>query len=187
MSDRVRGLGQLVLTIVLCISSLNAFTKERDAHNSEDYISHCNEPQVLRIPPLPSCRGVSQSDQNSKWVVVLMSSYVPYMIEDAPVPRSYGPTRLYNFGPYDTGKECSRSAQNWNHPIVQGYYAECWALDKWYSYHARWRERTIGFYEKLIFDLTEQLPEQNDPLLRQALLREIQFHKENLKWELEGP
>lgn len=182
----VFGLGKVALVLIIVLAVLVAVAdagEKKPVTGAE--LQPCDEIMFARVPPLPVCRTVPRSEQNPQWVIILMSTYIPYMATDAPVSKAYGPERLRKFGPYGHKIDCMKETVRWNNPMVKGYYVECWALDKWLDYHAGWRERTLGFYGNLISDLKEKLPKQDDPLLRQALLREIQFHEDNLKWELE--
>ena len=170
----------LNLIFVVAVTDAGAQTIPVDAEIGRS----CDEIAVLRVPPLPSCRSVPLSTYNPRWVVVLMSSYIPYMVDDAPVSKAYGPERLRRFGPYDKTTECIEAIERWNNPMVVGYYVECWALDKWTSYRARWREETKMFFEKMITDLRLELANIEHDGHRKLLLRQIRDTENLLKDEL---
>lgn len=182
----VFGLGKvaLVLIIVLVVLVAVADAGEQKRVVDAEIGGSCDEIAVLRAPPLPSCRIVPKFIDNPRWVVVLMSSYIPYMVGDAPVPKAYGPERLRRFGPYDNTTECIEAIERWNNPMVVGYYVECWALDKWTSYRARWREETKMFFEKMITDLRLELANIEHDGHRKLLLRQIRDTENLLKDEL---
>ena len=182
----VFGLGKIALVVIIVLVVLVAVA---DAGEQKRVVDaeigrSCDEIAVLRVPPLPSCRSVPQSAYNPRWVVVLMSSYIPYMDLDVPVPKVYGPERLRRFGPYDKATECIEAIELWNNPMVVGYYVECWALDKWLSYRALWREKTKKFYDKTIADLRLELANIEHDGHRKLLLRQIRDTENLLKDEL---
>ena len=181
----VFGLGKIALVLLCILVVLLAVADAREQKQAVDVdMGSCDEMAVLRVPPLPSCRGVPQSAYNPRWVVVLMSSYIPYMALDVPVPKVYGPERLRRFGPYDNTTECFEAIERWNNPIVVGYYVECWALDKWSSYRALWREKAIISYENTISDLRRQISSVEDSAHRQLLLRKMRDAESRLQDEL---
>ena len=181
----VFGLGKIALVLIIVLVVLVAVADAREQKQAVDVdVGSCDEMEALRVPPLPSCRSVPQSAYNQRWVVVLMSSYIPYMDLDVPVPKAYGPERLRRFGPYDHTAECIEAIERWNNPMVMGYYVECWALDQWTSYRARWREKTKMFYEKMIADLRLELANIEHDGHRELLLRQIRDTESLLKDEL---
>ena len=181
----VFGLGKVALVLLCILVVLVAVADAREQKQAVDVdVGSCDEIAVLRVPPLPSCRSVPQSAYNPRWVVVLMSSYIPYMALDVPVPKAYGPERLRRFGPYDNMLECIEAIERWNNPMVVGYYVECWALDKWSSYHALWREKTIASSENTISDLRRQISSAESSAHRQLLLRRIREAESRLQDEL---
>ena len=182
----VFGLGKIALVVIIVLMVLVAVA---DAGEQKRVVDaeigrSCDEIAVLRVPPLPDCRSMPQSNYSPRWVVVLMSSYIPYMDLDVPVPKVYGPERLRRFGPYDKATECIEAIERWNNPMVVGYYVECWALDKWTSYRARWREETKMFFEKMITDLRLELANIEHDGHRKLLLRQIRDTENLLKDEL---
>ena len=182
----VFGLGKIALVVIIVLVVLVAVADAGEQKRAVDSVisRSCDEIAVLRVPPLPSCRSMPQSAYNPRWVVVLMSSYIPYMIDDAPVSKAYGPERLRRFGPYDKTTECIEAIERWNNPMVVGYYVECWALDKWISYRAQWREKTKIFFEKMITDLRLELANIEHDGHRKLLLRQIRDTENLLKDEL---
>ena len=184
MSNRVFGSGKITLTLLIILSVFATVANAQDDRSGDGSPADCNETEVLRNPPLPFCRGTPQVKQNPRWVVVLMSSYLPYMDIDVPVPKAYGPERLRRFGPYDHTAECIEAIERWNNPMVMGYYVECWALDQWTSYRAQWREKTKMFYDKAIADLRVELANIEHDGHRKLLLRQIRDTENLLKDEL---
>ena len=187
----VFGLGKIALVLIIVLVVLVAVADAQEQKQAVDVdVGSCDEIAVLRVPPLPSCRTVSQSNQNPQWVIVVMSSYIPYMAIDVPLSRIYGPERLSRFGPYDDRADCIQATENWNNPVVNnyyvymGYYVECWALDSWVTHHARWRKRTTIFYENMISDLKRKLSGIEHPEYRQLLLGQIRDTENRLKDEL---
>ena len=112
------------------------------------------------------------------------------MAIDVPISRGYGPERLSRLGPYSDRADCSQATENPDNPVLNnyyeymGYYVECWALDKWTSYRARWREKTKMFYDKAIADLRVELANIEHDGHRKLLLRQIRDTENLLKDEL---
>ena len=182
----VFGLSKIALVVIIVLVVLVAVADAREEKRVVDAEigRSCDEIAVLRVPPLPSCRSMPQSNYNPRWVVVLMSSYIPYMDLDVPVSKIYGPDRLRRFGPYDKTTECIEAIKRWNNPNLEGYYVECWALDQWNSYRARWREKTKLFDDKVIADLRVELANIEHDGHRKLLLRQIRDTENLLKDEL---
>ena len=181
----------VTLVVIIVLMMLGAVADAREQKRTVDVdVESCDEMAVLRVPPLPSCRSVPQSAHNPRWVLVVMSSYIPYMAIDVPLSRVYGPERLSRFGPYSDRADCIQATENWNNPVVNnyyvymGYYVECWALDSWVTYHARWRKETTIFYENMISDLRRKLSGIEHPEHRQLLLGQIRDTENRLKDEL---
>ncbi|MDA8665558.1 hypothetical protein N9L52_06135 [Litoricolaceae bacterium] len=190
MINRVLGSGKFTLTALIIVLVLSKVANAQGGNSRDDNFTDCDEIQVLRIPPLPSCRGTTQLKQNPQWVVVVMSSYIPYMAIDVPVSRVYGPERLSRFGPYSDRADCIQATENPDNPVLNnyyeymGYYVECWALDKWISYRVQWREKTKIFFEKMITDLRLELANIEHDGHRKLLLRQIRDTENLLKDEL---
>lgn len=176
----VFGLGKIALVLITILVVLVAVVDAREQKLIIDTeIQSCDEIAVLSVPPPPGCRSETQSAHNPRWVVVLMSSYIPYMAIDVPISRVYGPERLSRFGPYSDRADCIQATKNRNNSVLNnyhvymGYYVECWELDKWISYRAQWRDKTKKFYEKMIADLRLELANVEHDGHRQLLVRQI--------------
>ena len=187
----VFGLGKVALVLIIVLVVLVAVADAREQKQAVDIdVGSCDEIAVLRVPPLPSCRSVPQSTYKPRWVVVVMSSYIPYMAIDVPISRVYGPERLSRFGPYSDRADCIQATENPDNPVLNnyyeymGYYVECWALDKWISHRVQWREKTKIFFEKMITDLRLELANIEHDGHRKLLLRQIRDTENLLKDEL---
>jgi len=188
----VFGLGKIALVVIIVLVVLVAVADAGEQKRVVDAEigGSCDEIAVLRVPPLPSCRSEPQSTYKPRWVVVVMSSYIPYMAIDVPISRVYGPERLSRFGPYSDRADCIQATENPDNPVLNnyyeymGYYVECWALDKWISHRAQWREKTKIFYEKMIENFRLELANIEHPEHRQLLLGWIRNTQNQLKDEL---